>query len=581
MSHKPSVVSSIHLPIAYKNYYASRDFVSSVLVFLVVVGFFLPCLGFTFLNFDDGEYVYHSAFVTTNLSWRSIYLAFCQLHTVNWHPITSLSHLLDYHFFGLNPAWHHFSSVMAQAASASLLYILIRQLAFLSRVGSIFLVLFFSIHPMRLESVVWISERKDVLSVFFLLASINLYCFRARRFESNFPVYGASFLCFVLACLSKSSVVMGAPLLALVSWWPLKRFVSKWRTCLLELTPFFVVSLIVGVVTICAHSSQGNLASVHGFGWYQRISVALFSSVVYLGKFFWPQPISIFYPMQDISLGMTACNGLLFVLISGFAVLLVRSKPYILFGWFWCLLAIAPVSGVLQNGGQLYADRYSYLPHCGLILSAAFFLSDINYRVRANARLVWLASICILGCLGWRCSQEMAYWKNSESIWMRATQQTNNNFVAYINLTSEYINQNNFVKAKPFALLAHSMVPNNELAISNLATVYLKLGEVSEAHVVLSKALHGAPESHQLRAVTAELLLMEGKVVDALKIVTSVNPRSIPEDYFNPLLRRLVGGGNGCQSKQCRVVAYRKYWRSIGAGWGRVERYLRRNIREV
>ena len=369
----------------------------AALVILVWVAF-SQAIHYGFVNFDDDVYVYKNANVTGGLTGTDARWAFTHVHSSNWHPLTWLTHMLDAQFYGLNARGHHLTSILIHTATVVLLLLLLRQMTgFLWR--SAFVAAVFAIHPLRAESVVWVAERKDVLSGLFFVLMLGAYVWYARRTWSlGRYLLVVLMLCFAL--MSKPMAVTFPFILFLLDYWPLKRFTPSeersipWRL-ILEKIPLLALSGVVCVITILAQKE-----AVSPLPLSLRIANAAVSCVVYLRQMIYPAGLVVLYPFPESGLPMRKIIGACFVLlaISIGAIAARRKFPWLLFGWLWYLGMLVPVIGILQVGAQAHADRYTYLPQIGLCLALTWVVAESGIRWRAlNIGCCWAA--CPLAAL--------------------------------------------------------------------------------------------------------------------------------------------------------------------------------------
>src|SRR6266550_5446095 len=334
-----------------------------------------------FVNFDDHVYIYDNPLVTGGLTTSGIVGAFTHPHARNWHPLTTISHMLDCQLYGLNAGGHHFTNVALHTIAVLLLFRVLRG-ATGALWPSAFVAVLFAIHPLHVESVAWVSERKDVLSAVLFMLTLAAYVRYARA-----PSPGRYFvvaLIFTPGVLSKPMLVTVPFVLLLLDYWPLRRFdkvppvnpgrgIVSWLNrkpnyLFLEKTPLLVLSGLSCLVTIRAQDSATGLLEQLPFTW--RLNNALVSYFEYLAQTFWPTRLAVFYPHPNnaLSIWQITLATTLLLAISAVAILLRKKRPYLLTGWFWYVGMLVPVIGIVQIGEQGHADRYTYLPHIGLFL---------------------------------------------------------------------------------------------------------------------------------------------------------------------------------------------------------------------
>ena len=427
-----------------------------VLLAIVTLAAYAPVADGQFISLDDLDYVVNNPHVQQGLSWSAIKWAFSTFHSSNWHPLTWLSHMLDCQFYGLNPAGHHLTSLVLHVANTWLLFLLLLNLT--SRLWpAAFAALLFALHPMHVESVAWISERKDVLSAFFFLLTLLAY---ARYVELNriqspirWPVYGLTLLLFALGLMAKPMLVTLPCVLCLLDYWPLARFqlpiksqpVGALRRLIVEKIPFFILTVLSCWVTWLAQSSGGALKPMADFPLENRLVHIPVSYIWYVFKLFWPADLSVFYNMTHTEHFVSTVAGacLLLLAITAFAVRRARQQPWLLVGWLWFVVMLVPVLGLVQVGNQAYADRYSYLPYVGLFIIIAWGVPALLAGwPRRNAILLAAALLVSTGC-GFLTVDQVRLWQNGQALYERALALEPENEKAWALLGITYMTQGN------------------------------------------------------------------------------------------------------------------------------------------
>jgi|ERR1044071_2693818 tetratricopeptide (TPR) repeat protein len=412
----------------------------ALLLMLLVVGTFCACVVNGFVNYDDPPYVTENPLVQSGLNARSISWAFSTFEQGNWHPLTWLSHCLDCQVFGLRAWGHHLINVIIHASTTLLLFIfLIRTTGALWR--SFFTSAIFGLHPLRVESVAWVAERKDVLSVLFCMLTLCMYV----RFKSDRSkkYYLLALVCFALGLISKPMLVTLPCLLLLLDYWPLYRFDhEKLKMLALEKLPFFLLSAMSSALTFIAQQSAGAVVTETNLGLASRFSNAVVSYCSYIGKLLIPVKLAVFYPLP-VHRHMLSVVGaaIVFLTISTWAFAGRRRLPYFYVGWFWFVGTLVPVIGLVQVGAQSMADRYSYLPSIGLLLVLVWGISEIAKHFRLGTRVLAAAGAgSAIACVLLTVSQ-IQYWKNSGTLFRHALAVTGENCVAWTNLGSYTLDQ--------------------------------------------------------------------------------------------------------------------------------------------
>jgi tetratricopeptide (TPR) repeat protein len=395
-----------------------------------------------FVNFDDDHYITGNPHVLAGLKWETVKWAFSNYYEANWHPLTWLSHALDAQLFGLNPVGHHYTNVVLHALNAVLLFLLLQSATgFTWR--SLIVSALFALHPVNVESVAWASERKNVLSMTFLLLAFQAYGWYVRRpAAARYALVAVLFAC---GLMSKPQVITLPFLLLLWDYWPLGRFSNvKQRTTawalLLEKIPIFLMSLVSAVITMQAQKAGGAIHSAIIYPFRLRLENAIVCYPRYLGKAFWPTQLSPLYPHPlDLLRFWQVVASAVFLLLVTTLVIRNRRHGYLVTGWFWFLGALVPMIGLVQVGEQAMADRYAYLPFVGLFLVMCWGIGEwAGTRKISPAWLVVpaLATIAVLSVLTYR---QIGYWRDSETLWSYALRVTDvRSYKAHFNLGITY-----------------------------------------------------------------------------------------------------------------------------------------------
>jgi Tfp pilus assembly protein PilF len=397
------------------------------------VALYWPVTSHPFINFDDDEYIADNPHVVSGLSWDNCRWAFTTTTAANWHPLTWLSHQLDCTLFGVAAGGHHLMNVLLHTVNALLVFLLLR-----GTTGSLWrsalVSAFFAWHPLRVESVAWASERKDVLCAFFFLLSLMAYV----RFVNEAKVpgvrskvfYAASLLLFAGALMSKPMAVTLPFVLLLLDGWPLGRLsLSTFRfSLLLEKIPFFALTFASCVGTFLAQRGGGAVSPVE---WQYRLANVPVTYARYVSKTFWPEKLSLVYPYVYHWPWLAIIGSVLLVgVMTTLALLVLRSRPWLATGWFWFLGTLVPTIGFVQVGAQSMADRYTYLPTIGLLIVAVWGVAEmLSKHPRGNFFGATLAGAALLGC-GLTTPLQLAHWRDSVSIFRHALEVTTDNYVA-------------------------------------------------------------------------------------------------------------------------------------------------------
>ena len=455
-----------------------RTVVLCLVLAAVTLLLYNPVTHHDFVNYDDDRYVVDNPHVHAGLTWDTITWAFTSTQEANWHPLTWLSHALDYQLFHLNPAGHHYSSVLFHVLNVLLLFLILEKATGCTW-KSLIVAALFAVSPINVESVAWVAERKNVLCTFFFLLGLGAYGWYAKR--PGVQRYLAVMAFFVLGLMSKPMVITFPFVLLLVDYWPLERMQGgNLDRLVLEKTPLMALSAGSAIITMIAQRSGGAVRSVIEYPLGVRLENAIVAYVMYLGKAVWPARLAPMYPHPGDSLPaweVAAC-ALLLALITGFTLYL-RSR-YLAAGWFWYLGTMVPVIGLVQVGGQAMADRYAYIPFIGLFVMTVWGIADL---ARERGLRKWAAatgSVIVLALCGVSYVQ-LGYWKDSATLWSHTLAVTRNNFVAHDNLGNALVSQGNFDEAIAQFRAAAEINPHDPLSALNIGAYDQQHGKPQDA----------------------------------------------------------------------------------------------------
>ncbi len=458
-----------------------------------------------FIHFDDNRYLTENPIVKGGLSWRGLGWAFTTLHASNWHPLTWLSHMLDVQLFGLDPGPHHLVNVAFHAANAALLFLVLVRMTG-ARGRSAFVAVLFAVHPLHVESVAWVAERKDVLSTFFGLLALGAYVRYAERPSPR--RYALVALAFAASLLAKPMWVTFPLLLLLLDAWPLRRIAglalpteepqaaaqpASMQQLLIEKAPLLALALASSVVTMVAQNHGGALTGFE-LGLGPRLGNAAISYVKYLGKTFWPEPLAIFYPHPGdaLPLGQAAGAAALLCVVTAAALWQARRQPWLTVGWLWFLGTLVPVIGVVQVGGQAMADRYTYLPIIGLFIALAWGAHHLLGAWRSGVPLRVAAAVAtvVLCAATWR---QLGFWSDHDKLFQHAIEVTPDNALAQATLAEGLRFEGRLEDARPHAEEAVRINPYSAKHWNNLAMLHFDLGSLEQAREELQQATRVEP----------------------------------------------------------------------------------------
>ncbi|MGA7753610.1 MAG: tetratricopeptide repeat protein [Candidatus Sulfotelmatobacter sp.] len=467
-----------------------RRFVLSLLLVAIVLLLYGQTNHFAFLNYDDGMYVIQNPHVRAGLTWSTVTWAFSSTYA-NWHPVTWLSHALDYDLFRLNAGGHHFTSVLLHGLNAVLLFWLLARAT--GRLGSSFAVAaLFAVHPLNVESVAWISERKNVLSTTFFLMTLGAYGWYALK--PGVKRYLAIIVLFTLGLASKSMLVTLPFVLLLLDYWPLGRFASETREeglgfsrasatkLVIEKLPLFLLSAADCIITVVAQRKAGAVTTFERFPFGVRLENAIYSYAVYLGKAFWPSHLANIYPHPGGSLsGWKVAAVAVLLLCASILFLKLRASRYLIVGWLFFLGTLVPVIGLVQVGDQAMADRYVYIPLMGIFVMAVWSVSEVKVRIPNQVYLQAGLSAIVLCALSIMSYRQIGYWKDSVTLWSHTLAVTQNNFAAENGLGGALIQANRPDEAFLHFQRAAAIAPNDPLSHADMGTYLHQNGRLPEA----------------------------------------------------------------------------------------------------
>jgi tetratricopeptide (TPR) repeat protein len=478
-----------------------------------------PAFSSEFINFDDPDYVTQNAHVLHGLTCDSFAWAFRTGHAANWHPLTWLSHMLDAQLFGLRPGLHHLTSVFIHAANSLLVLTLLRKLT-AAFWRSALVAALFALHPLHVESVAWIAERKDVLSTLFGLLSLLAYVIYAQT--SRKRTYIIALLLFALGLMTKPMLVTLPFLLVLLDLWPLRRTVQArtvnaesvsrpWKL-LLEKIPFFALAAVSSVITFVVQKRSATVLSMEALPLLPRLGNAVVAYLTYLWKFFWPGKLAVPYPYQQVSVFAAIASGSLLLAISVVALLSFRRRPWLTVGWFWFLGTLVPVIGLVQVGAQALADRYTYIPLIGLALATIWAFSE---SLRNRKALILAASVALLAC-AFLTRVQVTYWHDSETLFSHSIAVTRGNYVAHDCLGGAYAAKGQVGKARIEFLLAMSLKPGFTHAVSDMARLLYDQADFEGAARLFTKVLTLRPYDPEALQNLASALAAMGQLDKAI-----------------------------------------------------------------
>jgi tetratricopeptide (TPR) repeat protein len=466
-----------------------------------------------FTNFDDPDYVSENLQVQEGLTLQGVAWAFTSTHASNWHPLTWLSHMLDCQLFGLHPGAHLLINLFFHIANTLLLFLLLCRIT-RDRWPSLLVAALFALHPLHVQSVAWVAERKDVLSAFFFMLTLQAYAWYVAG--PGLGRYSLVILCFILGLMAKPMVVTLPFVLLLLDYWPLKRWslpgssgtnlpVAYWtpektarvslKRLLLEKVPLLALSAVSSLITLHAQREAITNSVLQNSPFAVRLGTALTAYLGYLGKTLWPSHLGVLYPHEyAIPWWRTVAAALILILLSVIIMLQARRRPYLPVGWLWFLGTLVPVIGLVHVGNQAMADRYTYLPLIGLFIMAAWGLAELAARRRIPGYLWGLAAGGVMAALMTCTWLQVRHWRDSISLFTHTLKVTRNNPIAHTSLGVALAAEGRLLEAVSHYEEALRLEPSFYLAHNNLGAALAALDQAERAAAHFEEALRLYPD---------------------------------------------------------------------------------------
>ena len=447
-----------------------------------------------FILWDDPYYLYENPMVVKGFSWLGVGWAFVTFTASNWHPLTWLSHMLDATLFGLSPQAAHGMNLFWHVACVLLVFVFFRRLG-ASSLAAFLMAAFWGMHPLRVESVAWAAERKDLLCAFFFLAATLSYL-RYANDPKKFS-YGWTTGWFVLALLSKPMAVTWPCVALLLDYWPLRRLRFGWEKILLEKALWFVLSAVAALLTVLAQTKSDAVKTLLDFPLTDRVANAFIAYGIYIRQTLWPFNLTVFYPYPySVSILDVLVSFFVLLFITGLVFLKRSRYPYFLWGWLFYLGVLFPVIGIVQVGGHAHADRYTLLPQLGLIAGCGLFVDHL-LTSRKMRRVVAYAAITIVAVLSLMTFKQLDAWKNSVTLFNQNLVAAGENETAHFHLGLSYLQANQLDLAVTHFSAALQMNPRDVTTLNNLGVAYLRQHQVDLAQEFFFRALMMDPEASQ------------------------------------------------------------------------------------
>ncbi len=536
-------------------------FIICAILIAITLGIYYQVAHFDFINFDDPAYVYENDVVQQGVTWPGIVWAFAREHSANWHPLTWISHMIDCQLFGLDAGGHHIINLLLHTVTGTLLFL------FLNRVTgamwrSTFVAALFLWHPMHIESVAWISERKDVLSALFFVLTLMSYACYVERTNSASPTHQAkprfgryywlSIILYALGLLSKPMLVTLPFVLLLLDGWPLGRFKADKQTIVRlvrEKIPFFALAAALSVVTYIAQKTGGSVAPLERLPLHDRLGNALLSYVRYIQKLFWPADLTFFYVFpKPIPWDLVVPSIALLVIVSALVLAAWRKFPWAATGWFWFIGMLLPVIGIVQVGRQGMADRYSYLPSIGLFIAVTWTICELAQKLssgsaRRSARAIFLsaAAIAASATLAVAAHKQISYWQNSATLAQHAIDIDPHNAYVHQNLGMYWFRHDRPDLALQLLRESDRLHPGDPGGLNALGWVLMTQGHTAEAQEKFHEVLKINPNDAQALCTLGTLAVSSGKINEGIDLIRkAVDARPSHTEYRYELAHALV-----------------------------------------
>ena len=513
------------------------------LIAIVTVAVYWPLLHNGFIDYDDTDYVTVNAMVRQGLSLKGFLWSFSAFHAGNWHPLTWLSHMADIELFGLNPMGHHAVSLLFHVVNALLLCLLLQQLTgYIGR--SLVVALLFALHPLHVESVAWVAERKDVLSTLFWLLTMTAYAWYARSpsLKRYFPVAAL----FALGLMAKQMLVTLPFILLLMDYWPLNRFLPRQgefspervgtMSLLIEKVPLLVLAAAAALITLLAQNSGGALSHADTGSTLVNIGNGLISYVTYIRNMFWPVDLAFFYPLEvaDVTLLKVAGAAVLLAAISGVVVMQRRMRPYLVFGWFWFLITLLPVIGFIRIGSQAMADRYTYIPLIGLFLVVVWGGGELAGRWRHGLPVAAGSAAIMLTILSAVTITQIRFWQSSYALYAHALTVVERNWLAHNNMAILFAQSSRNNEAITHFRESLRINPDQPAGFRNLGNTYQALGNTGAAIDAFREAVKLGPNDAEGHISLGYAYLIAGNLDLAYQEYLQL--MRLNDSYAQPLL---------------------------------------------
>jgi tetratricopeptide (TPR) repeat protein len=512
-----------------------RSILICLILVLATAAVYYQATGFSFVNYDDPEYIYQNPYIKNGITPAAIKWAFTTGYACFWHPITWLSHILDWQLFGANPAGHHIINLLFHIANTLLTFLVFKKMT-QAVWPSAFVAALFALHPLHVESVAWVSERKDVLSTFFWL--LTMWAYASYASQPKMSRYLLVVVFFTLGMMSKPMLVTLPFVLLLLDYWPLRRLEEDnpqhkaGSFLIMEKVPLFAMAVAASVVAFIVQKQGKAIPTGENFAFPIRLANACISYMQYIIKMVWPSRLVMFYPHpgRNVSILYAVISAGILLAVTIIIIRFSKGHRYLLTGWFWYVGTLVPVIGLVQVGNHAMADRYSYITLTGLFIIIAWGLPEwfdklttpskvegLLERWRYRKAVLWASSLAVLSALAVCAHLQNRCWKNTITLCEHALKVTENNYKAHFCITLPLLEQQRFQEAIEHANEAIQIYPQCYEAYNNLGVALCRVGRFDDAIRCYERLLEMRPDYAVTRGNLAAILVSGGRYAEAIE----------------------------------------------------------------
>lgn len=500
------------------------DILMFTLLIVTTLSIYYRVSSFDFIDFDDNEYITENLNISSGIHLKNIKWSFQTFHSGNWHPLTWISHMLDCQFFGMNAGYHHITNIFLHILNSLLLFAVLKKMT-AKRWESFFVSILFALHPLHVESVAWISERKDLLCALFWMLTLLSYIYYSN--QKSLITYVSVVFFFTLGLLSKPMIITLPFVLLLLDLWPLNRITiigtSNYQVpykqiidLIVEKIPLVILIFFSGIITFYAQQQGGAVSSLSAVPFAHRIANVFVSYLAYILKTFYPLKLALLYPFpHTIPMWQSMGSALIILLITYLSVKTIKVRPYFFVGWMWYLGTLIPVIGIVQIGRQAMADRYTYIPLIGIFLIIIWWISDCSSSWKYRKLYLTSLSIIVNAFLFFITWNQIGIWKNSVTLFEHTLSITSGNYIIHNNLGYVLREKGKNREAEDHFRQAIDIQPNYMEAHVNLAISLDKKGEFNDAVSHYLTAIAIQPDNPEIHKFLADLFLRHGDDLNA------------------------------------------------------------------